>query len=173
MASLNVPQETYEQLESFLDRVFVSDQKGYGYEIIENQNPNNFQVRLALTAEALLCRLYLGWQPDNRQLGAGVDLLFREVPRDFQYPDVYSWYYVTQVCRHMEGPHWNEWNTWMKTTLPAAQVHKGRETGSWNPSHDKWGYMAGRLFMTSLCTCMLESYYRHIPLFSAEKGIKR
>ena len=97
----------------------------------------------------------------------GIELLFREVPRDFEYPDVYAWYYVTQVCHHLDGAPWREWNAWMRGTLPAAQVGKGKEQGSWNPAHDKWGYSGGRLFMTCLCTCMLEVYYRHLPLFSA------
>lgn len=165
MAGLDIPQDTYDRLTNFLDAVFVSDAKGYGYEIIPNRG--SFQVRPALTAEALLCRLYLGWRREDPRLQTGIELLFREVPRDFEYPDVYAWYYVTQVCHHLDGAPWREWNAWMRGTLPAAQVGKGKEQGSWNPAHDKWGYIGGRLFMTCLCTCMLEVYYRHLPLFSA------
>lgn len=165
MAGLEIPAVTYTRLTDFLDAVFVSDAKGYGYEIMPNRG--SFQVRPALTAEALLCRLYLGCRRDDPRLQAGIALLFREVPRDFEYPDVYTWYYVTQVCHHLEGDAWREWNAWMRATLPAAQVGKGKEKGSWNPAHDKWGYSGGRLFMTCLCTCMLEVYYRHLPLFSA------
>jgi hypothetical protein len=167
MAGLEIPAVTYARLTDFLDAVFVSDARGYGYEIMPNRG--SFQVRPALTAEALLCRLYLGWRRDDPRLGAGIALLFREVPRDFEYPDVYTWYYVTQVCHHLEGDPWRDWNAWMRATLPAAQVGKGKEKGSWNPAHDKWGYSGGRLFMTCLCTCMLEVYYRHLPLFSAVK----
>jgi hypothetical protein len=162
MAGLAVPRGTYDRLTHFLDAVFVSDDKGYGYEIMPHTR--SFQVRPALTAEALLCRQYLGWPRDDPRLVAGVELLFREVPRDFEYPDVYTWYYVTQVCHHLGGESWKRWNGWMRATLPAAQVGKGKERGSWNPAHDKWGYSGGRLFMTCLCTCMLEAYYRHLPL---------
>ena len=181
MAGLDVPAEKYAQLGGFLDGVFISDSLGYGYEI---KTPANWggdaagdepkrifqvrpEVRTALTAEALLCRQFLGWQRDDPRLQSGVELLFREVPRDFDYPDVYTWYYVTQVCHHLGGDPWREWNAWMRAALPAAQVGKGKEKGSWNPTHDKWGYSGGRLFMTSMCTCMLEVYYRHLPLFSA------
>ena len=181
MAGLDMPAETYAQLGEFLDGVFISDSLGYGYEIKTPANGGGnaagdepkriFQVRpevrTALTAEALLCRQFLGWQRDDPRLQSGVELLFREVPRDFDYPDVYTWYYVTQVCHHLWGDPWREWNAWMRAALPAAQVGKGKEKGSWNPTHDKWGYSGGRLFMTSMCTCMLEVYYRHLPLFSA------
>ena len=181
MAGLDMPAETYAQLGEFLDGVFISDSLGYGYEIKTPANGGGnaagdepkriFQVRpevrTALTAEALLCRQFLGWQRDDPRLQSGVELLFREVPRDFDYPDVYTWYYVTQVCHHLGGDPWREWNAWMRAALPAAQVGKGKEKGSWNPTHDKWGYSGGRLFMTSMCTCMLEVYYRHLPLFSA------
>ncbi len=184
MAGLDVPREAYERLAGFLDAVFISDSLGYGYEArpsapLQNEaaegdgeEPRRLfqvrpEVRTALTAEALLCRQFLGWRRDDPRLRTGVDLLFREVPRDFDYPDVYTWYYVTQVCHHLGGDPWREWNAWMRATLPAAQVVKGKEKGSWNPSHDKWGYSGGRLFMTCLCTCMLEVYYRHLPLFSA------
>ena len=108
----------------------------------------------------------LGWQRGDPRLQAGVDLLFRELPLDFEYPhkNVYAWYYATQVCHHMGGPAWRQWNERMRAMLTDNQVARGKETGSWNPSHDQWGHFGGRLFMTCLCTCMLETYYRHMPL---------
>ncbi|MFM8634427.1 MAG: squalene--hopene cyclase [Planctomycetia bacterium] len=162
MAGLSVPRETYGRMTAFLDAVFVSDDKGYGYEIMRQKH--GFQIRPALTAEALLCRQYLGWRRDDPKLVAGAALLLREVPKGFDYPDVYAWYYATQVLHHMEGEPWRQWNDWMRTALPESQVDKGREKGSWSPSNDKWGYVGGRLFMTCLCTCMLEVYYRHLAL---------
>jgi hypothetical protein len=50
--------------------------------------------------------------------------------------------------------------------LPAEQVKSGREKGSWDPSLDRWGHVGGRLFVTCLCTYMLEVYYRHLPLYA-------
>ena len=43
----------------------------------------------------------------------------------------------------------------------------GREKGSWDPSLDKWGPHGGRLFVTCMCTFMLEVYYRHMPIYAA------
>ena len=165
MAGLAVPAETFERLEAFLDGVFVSPEKGYGYQISPGQK--NFDFRPALTAEALLCRLYLGWKPDDPRITSGVALLLREAPIDFDYrrKNAYAWYYETQVCHHVGGGAWDAWNQRMQEQLVPAQVTSGREKGSWDPANDQWGYVGGRLFMTSLCACMLEVYYRHLPLY--------
>lgn len=165
MAGLAVPPATYERLAAFLDAVFVSPEKGYGYQISPGQK--YFDFRPALTAEALLCRLYLGSKPDEPRIASGVALLLREAPIDFDYrrKNVYAWYYETQVCHHVGGRAWEAWNRRMQAELVPAQVATGREKGSWDPANDQWGYVGGRLFMTSLCTCMLEVYYRHLPLY--------
>ncbi|MFO0422420.1 MAG: prenyltransferase/squalene oxidase repeat-containing protein [Planctomycetia bacterium] len=166
MAGLPVPAAAYEKLSGFLDAVFVSDEKGYGYQI--NPNQKFFDFRPALTAEGLLCRQYLGWRRDEPRLVAGVELLLREAPIDFDYrkKNVYAWYYATQVCHHLGGAAWTRWNRRMQEQLLGEQVQTGREKGSWDPANDQWGHVGGRLYMTALCGCMLEVYYRHLPLYS-------
>ncbi len=163
-AGLSVPSETYAGVGRFLDAVFISDAKGYGYQILPHRK--FVQVRPALTAEALLCRQYLGWPHDDPRLAAGMELLFRELPFEFAYPhkNVYAWYYTTQVCRHAGGTAWERWNGSMRPVLTGSQVARGPESGSWDPVHDIWGHLGGRLFTTCLCTYMLEAYYRHLPL---------
>lgn len=201
MAGIPIPDTTYERLTAFLDAVFISDLQGYDYQIAPQKK--FYSKRPALTAEALLARLYLGMRRDDPHLESGIKVLFRSLPyRDCpldepkifaswgtgrwgpppgggfvadaglgnapnRHPEVYSWYYATQVCHHVQGEPWRMWNGWMSATLPANQVSKGRERGSWDPDLDMWGSNAGRLFMTCMCTCMLEVYYRHLPLFSA------
>jgi hypothetical protein len=166
MAGLPVPAAAYQKLSGFLDAVFVSDEKGYGYQI--NPNQKFFDFRPALTAEGLLCRQYLGWRRDDPRLVDGVELLLREAPIDFDYrkKNVYAWYYATQVCHHMGGAAWTRWNRRMQEQLVGEQVQTGREKGSWDPANDQWGHVGGRLYMTALCACMLEVYYRHLPLYA-------
>jgi hypothetical protein len=168
MAGLPVPAAAYEKLSGFLDAVFVSDDLGYGYQI--NPNQKFFDLRPALTAEGLLCRQYLGWRRDDPRLVAGVELLLRESPIDFDYrkKNVYAWYYATQVCHHMGGAAWTRWNRRMQEQLLGQQVQTGREKGSWDPANDQWGHVGGRLYMTALCACMLEVYYRHLPLYGEQ-----
>jgi hypothetical protein len=166
MAGLPVPAAAYGKLSGFLDAVFVSDDLGYGYQI--NPNQKFFDFRPALTAEGLLCQQYLGWQRDDPRLVAGVELLLREAPIDFDYrkKNVYAWYYATQVCHHMGGAAWTRWNRRMQEQLLGQQVQTGREKGSWDPANDQWGHVGGRLYMTAMCACMLEVFYRHLPLYA-------
>jgi len=79
--------------------------------------------------------------------------------------NVYYWYYATQVLHHMEGEPWEQWNKVMRVALPEQQVKRGRERGSWDPTGDTWGELAGRLYVTCLCTYSLEVYYRHLPIY--------
>ena len=123
----------------------------------------------AVSAEGLLCRQYLGWPQRDRRLIAGLELLLSQKFMDWENDkDVYAWYYITQVGHHAGGEPWERWNERMKAVLPAAQVQKGSEAGSWDPSLDKWGHIGGRLFVTCFCTYMLEVYYRHLPLYGDE-----
>jgi hypothetical protein len=169
MAGLDVPAAAYERLAAFLDAVFISDEKGYGYQISPHQK--FFEFRPALTAEGLLCRQYLGWRRNDPRLVAGADLLLREAPIDFDYrkKNVYAWYYATQVMHHASGAAWTAWNRRMQEQLLGNQVRSGSEKGSWDPANDQWGHVGGRLYVTALCSCMLEVYYRHLPLYAAER----
>jgi hypothetical protein len=79
--------------------------------------------------------------------------------------NVYYWYYATQACHHMDGEDWNRWNEMLREKVPAAQIKTGSNRGSWNPSADRWGAHGGRLYVTCLSVFMLESYYRHLPIY--------
>jgi hypothetical protein len=102
---------------------------------------------------------------------AGLERLMVEKKLDFATDkDVYAWYYITQVAHHAGGTAWDRWNADLRDVLPREQVAKGREAGSWDPGLDRWGHVGGRLFVTSLCTWMLEVYYRHLPLHDRGAG---
>jgi hypothetical protein len=119
-----------------------------------------------MTAEALLCRMYLGWQADDPRLTAAIDWLYR-----YHLPDkdgdfnVYYWYYGMQALHHFGGPKWDSWNRRVRDLLILTQETRGRYPGSWDPDQDEWGRRAGRIYVTSLAVCTLEVYYRHLPLF--------
>ena len=177
MAGLAVPEETFAGLVRFLDSVAVEEGSRYGYRYEPISLPGNAEdqklgaraagpVTAAVSAEGLLCRQYLGWSRDHPALVAGVDALLREKFLAWETDkDVYAWYYITQVAHHLGGPAWNRWNGRMKDVLPAVQLAKGNERGSWDPALDKWGPWGGRLFTTCFCTYMLEVYYRHLPIY--------
>jgi hypothetical protein len=119
---------------------------------------------MPITAEALLCRQYLGWTHDDERLRRGVDLILAN-PIEMREKNAYYWYYATQVCHHMDGEDWDRWNQVMRYKIPNAQEKTGPEAGSWSPAGDRWGSSAGRLYQTCMCIYLLEVYYRHLPIY--------
>ena len=160
MAGIEVPEQTFANISRFLDTVAKEGGSKYVYQAQDSviRDPT-------MTAEALLCRQYLGWQRDDPRLLKGVDYLVEHTIGNSNN-DVYYWYYATQVCHHMEGEAWTRWNTAMRRELPERQEKTGVESGSWNPRHDEWGGQYGRLYMTCLSTYNLEVYYRHLPIYT-------
>lgn len=156
MADLQVQSPMLDAVSKFLDG--VSDENIF-YAYQRHGAPS-----LTMTAEALLCRQYLGWKRDNPQLRKGVDYLL-ENPVDYDEQNLYYWYYATQVLHHMGGEDWDRWNRVMRDAVPRHQKRDGMERGSWNPGGDEWGHMGGRLYTTCLSIYMLEVYYRHMPIY--------
>ena len=122
-------------------------------------------VSEAMTAEGLLCRQYLGWPHNHPALVRGVDALSTEYNFNIDDSDFYYWYYATQVLHHYGGDPWKAWNNEMREKLPAIQVKRGKEAGSWAPQRDRWGSSTGRLYTTCMAIYCLEVYYRHMPLY--------
>ena len=119
-----------------------------------------------MTAEGLLCRQYLGWPHNSPGLVKGVDYLLENLPRR-DSPDIYYWYYGTQVLHHFGGEPWELWNSHMRDTLVEMQSGSGHEAGSWDPV-GPFADSGGRLYMTSLALLTLEVYYRHMPLYQKQ-----
>ncbi len=166
MAGMKVPQSTFDSINSFLELVATDKGTRYGYRR-DNMAKQAGPVTASVSAEGLLCRQYLGWAQKDPRLVEGLELLVAENPLDFEKDkDFYAWYYITQVAHHAEGDVWTRWNDRLRDVLPASQVAKGAEKGSWDPSLDKWGHIGGRLYATCFCTFMLEVYYRHMPIYA-------
>ena len=196
MAGLESPviEESFERVNGFLDQLqIISEQPdaidpGYDYQFNPLNPVKKFQP--AISAEAILGRLFLGATPDDSHVSAVVERLLNESriafpessrkrgravefaaidPRSMNHAvkNIYAWYYITQVCHHVGGRAWREWNADMCVLLPENQETGGFERGSWSPAHDLYGVKGGRLFTTALCACMLETYYRHLSLYGA------
>jgi hypothetical protein len=156
-ARLTVDEVTLELSGHFLDSVQYEDGAQYAYQ------PRNRPTHV-MTAEALLCRIYLGWNNENRALLQGVQWLADHHLPNTGEPNVYYWYYATQVFHHVGGPLWEQWNLRMRDVLVDTQEKHGRHAGSWEPRGDH-ASAGGRIYMTSLAVCSLEIYYRHLPIF--------
>lgn len=156
-ANLEVPQHAFSLAYEYLESVSYDDGSRYSYQ--PERRPTH-----VMTAEALLCRIYMGWTRDYAPLEMGIRYLSREYHPRKAGTNFYYWYYATQVMHHYGGPTWEKWNLEMREILIDSQRRKGHEAGSWDP---KGGHapQAGRIYATALAICSLEVYYRHAPIF--------
>ena len=161
MAGLNVPKSAYAGVSKWLDSVESRSSQGrFAY------HPSR-EDSLAMTAEGLLMRQYLGAGRLDSSLTAGAGYLKQRLPR-LEERDAYYWYYATQVMFHMQGDYWFQWNGAIRDLLVNSQEKGGHTAGSWDPespSKSKWGEAGGRHYVTCLNLLMLEVYYRHLPLY--------
>jgi hypothetical protein len=118
---------------------------------------------VAMTAEALFCRLVLGLPPGHPAVGEALAAIAAAPPGTATY-NSYTWYYATLASFHAGGPQWERWNAALQATLPRMQRRDGGPlAGSWDPD-PVWGGHGGRVYSTALSTMTLEVYYRHLPM---------
>ncbi|MHB1037096.1 MAG: prenyltransferase/squalene oxidase repeat-containing protein [Pirellulales bacterium] len=177
MAGLKVPPGAYTKVKGWLDFAQApgGDPSRYVYNPRAPLTPDKKHGRapsLAMTAEGLLMRLYLGWDHGNADLARGADYLKSNLPavgtKANPTRDAYYWYYATQVMFQMGGEHWKAWNDALYPLLVNSQEQRGTLAGSWDPAgpvRDTWGDAGGRIYVTAMHILMLEVYYRHLPLF--------
>jgi len=118
----------------------------------------------ALTSVALLCRFFLGQEPEtepNMKLHA--ELLLRTLPEwdpEGFGCDMYYWYYGSYAMYQMGGKYWKQWRKALEQTVLASQRKDGSSKGSWDPV-GPWGYAGGRVYSTATMVLCLEAYYRY------------
>jgi hypothetical protein len=173
-----VPDKTIADAIKFLDKVSSGSRKAvYGY------TAPNGAAGTALTAVGLLSRYYISkWAPGNAGLAEGVDGLMKRGPAKAPAsPDMYYFYYATQVVHFAGGEEWKTWNEGpvvngrrqggMRDWLIALQdVKEGPNFGSWMPDGAIIGGSCGRIGTTAMSLLTLEVYYRHLPLYKREGG---
>jgi len=166
MAGLDVPSDKLDQIHQFLDTVQRKDGvRGQSPEGDQYAYQATSQAKISMTAEGMLCRMYLGWKTnDPRILQGAAKLVQQPIVQGIQGRDYYYWYYATNALHHAGGSNWRKWNDVMKVALPEMQIKTGRERGSWPAEGDPHGGAGGRLYSTVLSILCLEAYYRHMPL---------
>jgi hypothetical protein len=171
LAELRVPADCFRKVGRWLDYAHPrGDSSRYIYRPASQEAHQNTPSP-TMTAEGLLMRLYLGWQPDHADLSRGADYLLENLPSyRAGYRNCYYWYYATNLLVHVKGDRWNTWNGRLKKLLIDTQETQGPLRGSWNPdpagrSEDAWGRLAGRIYTTAMHVLMLEVDYRSLPLY--------
>lgn len=174
IAGIDVAEGEFERASQFLDS--VSENQGARYKY-EPQDPPN-RVTAALTAEGLLCRQWMGWPQDYPPMRNGVSFLLRPENRaewSGGRRNVYGWYYMAQTLHNLGGEPWETWFPPVRNLIVKHQVSggggKGNDIrGSWHPTQppgmgEEYGDKAGRLYVTVMCLLILETPYRHKPLY--------
>ena len=166
-AGLTVPAESYDRVMDFLDDMMLLS----NHYMYREEEP---MPRIAMTAQASLCRILLGWRRDNPRLAGSMRLIL-DSPPSFTEPhrrDVYYWFFATQALYHYGGNEWQTWNSIMREELLRNQEALGPERGSWHPSQSASGQPArdawhqyGRLYTTCMSLYVLQVYYRHLRIF--------
>jgi hypothetical protein len=118
---------------------------------------------VAMTAEALFCRLVMGMPADHPAAAEALGLVSRSPPTAAGY-NIYTWYYATLASFHAGGAQWEAWNRHLQAALLPLQHRSGGPLdGSWDPDRI-WGGHGGRVYATALAALTLEVYYRYRPL---------
>ena len=165
MAGLLVESDKLDRVQNFLDKVqkrrdqAERDPYGEAYSYMPYSKPT-----LEMTAEGMLCRMYLGWKASDGRIIAGSEYLCEDLIVKGGRVSYYYWYYATTSLHHVGGKYWETWNEAMKANLPAMQEQSGPNRGSWDSSRDPHGGGGGRLYATCFSIYCLETYYRHLPL---------
>ena len=162
LAGIPMPESTRAGAVRFLGSVASGTSGG-----LASYRPNELPSR-AMTAEALVCRQFLGTSRGTPSADEAGDYLLGELP-SAQRINLYYWYYGTLAMYQLGGEHWQRWNAALQAALLDQQVSEGDMAGSWDPKCI-WGGYGGRVYSTAMSALCLEIYYRFLPLYNAETG---
>ena len=158
LAGIAIPQETRDGIRRFLKS--VSSGRNGGLACYQATRPI---ATRSMTAEAMVCRQFLGYADGPETVSEASGYLLQELPGAAR-TNHYYWYYATLGLYQVQGDAWRQWNEALQDNLLAAQRHDGGWAGSWDPD-PVWGGCGGRAYSTALATLCLEVYYRFLPLY--------
>jgi hypothetical protein len=132
-----------------------------------------------LTSVGVLCLQLLGYGKSKEAMD-GMTWLNQNATCDWAVPwgkqPIYDWYYTTQAKFHTGGDVWNQWNSQFSLQLVTNQkVLKGagidgKDIGYWEGLD---GLCKAYVYNTTLCTLMLEVYYRYLPTYKPPEDMDK
>ena len=159
-AGISIPASDRRLLENFLKTV----SSGYAGGLAAYR-PGRPPTR-AMTAEAMVCRMFLRPGANRQRLTEGADFVMSSPPSSGPV-NLYYWYYGSLALYQYGGHHWETWNEALKKRLLPRQRSRGAVAGSWDPNC-VWGGHGGRVYSTAMAALCLEVYYRYLPLLSRQ-----
>jgi hypothetical protein len=159
-AGVEVPESVLDKAKQYIRE--STDLKGGVY------YSHRSNITLGSTGAGVFARCMLGMS-EGDWIPKGLEYLSKHAEMEpdlgrmqsFQY--VYAWYYRTIAAFQVQGRIWRDWNRRLRPYLVSAQRTRGHPAGSW-PLIDYT--QAGPVYSTAMCTLMLETYYRYLPMTS-------
>jgi hypothetical protein len=178
LSGLSLPPASYAGARAWLDEVTETDYGRAGYTHRGTGKvycPHNahFDHQEALTAIAVMSRIFIDRNPADANLRNGAHLIARDIPSwDGPRIDFYAWYYQALALFQVDGPSgplWSKWNKGMVEALvkPQNAPSSGCKSGSWEPV-DRWSCEGGRVYATAINALTLEVYYRYDRVFTGK-----
>lgn len=158
-SGIAIPSVVKTRMRKFLDACAAGSQGG-----LATYRPGEGFPSETMTAEALACRLLLGYRSTPQAEQQALDAIMNKLPGGDQ-DNVYYWYYATLALFQLQDRNWQVWNQALKARLLATQrTGYDPQPGSWDP--DKlWGGYGGRVYSTAMSCLSLEVYYRFLPMY--------
>ncbi|HET6422065.1 MAG TPA: prenyltransferase/squalene oxidase repeat-containing protein [Planctomycetaceae bacterium] len=175
MAGIEVSTTDFQRASAFIDSVQEHGGSRYKYE--PTDPAETFSA--ALTAEGLLCRQWFGWARDYPPMQDGIRYLLAPENRPEWSPgkrNLYGWYYTAQMLHNVGGEPWQSWFPPVRDLIVKHQISGGSSRGdqdvrgSWSPNQPEgmpreYADRGGRLYVTAFAILILETPYRHRPLY--------
>jgi hypothetical protein len=159
LAGVAMPDSTRRGIANFLNSVSSGKNGGLAsYRAGE-------KVTHAMTAEALVCRQFLGVSREHPSCNEAGDYLLTQLPGQGEKANDYYWYYGTLAMYQLRGDYWKKWNAALQKTLLDRQIKDGPLAGAWD-TDTVWGGYGGRIYTTAIAALSLEVYYRFLPLYA-------
>jgi hypothetical protein len=165
VVGISVPNETRNGAIKYLTRIREGRSGG-----LATYLPGD-RIRTTMTAEAWVCRQFLGVGGPGPASDEAASFLLSHGP-DRDPLNLYYWYYGTLAMYQHGGPTWTRWNAQVRDQLVRNQETTGHSAGSWNPAlcKDPYDSRGGRIYCTALATLTLEVYYRYLRLYDEPGG---
>ena len=158
-SGIDVPSIVNQRMRLFLDSCAAGSKGG-----LARYRPGEGAPSATMTAEALACRLLLGYPLSAEAVREATTMIMNHLPGS-QPDNVYFWYYATLALFQLQNEDWRQWNQSLKTRLLQTQLPAySNHPGSWEPD-GLWGGYGGRVFSTAMCCMCLEVYYRYLPMY--------
>jgi hypothetical protein len=172
ISGLVLPRSGYDGTRAWYDEVTEESygrvgytHKGTGKVFVPGMN-EQFEHHEALTAIAVMARIFMDKTKSDPRVSGGAELLLRDKPQwNGNAIDFYYWYYASLALFQFDGPHgakWKSWNDPMASALVKNQNVRSSvcRSGSWEPV-DRWSGEGGRVYATAINCLTLEVYYRY------------